>query len=134
MNLEDEKARLLQRDAEWARLAAEGRDVDRIVSYWSDDAVLLSPGMPAVIGSAALRDYVRTSLLIPGFTITWTSTDVTMSHDGTLAYMFGRNSMTMNGPDGAPVTTSGRAVTIWRRDGDGVWRCAVDIWNAAPAQ
>jgi len=29
MNLEVEKDRLLERDAEWARLASEGRDVAR---------------------------------------------------------------------------------------------------------
>jgi ketosteroid isomerase-like protein len=23
-------------------------------------------------------------------------------------------------------------VTIWRREADGEWRCAVDIWNAEP--
>jgi ketosteroid isomerase-like protein len=46
--------------------------------------------------------------------------------------MFGTNSIDMNGPDGAPVRIHGRAVTIWRKDPDGEWRCAVDIWNAPP--
>ena len=47
--------------------------------------------------------------------------------------MFSQNAVTMNGADGEPATTKGRAVTIWRRDPDGVWRCAVDVWNAEPA-
>ena len=25
-----------------------------------------------------------------------------------------------------------RAVTIWRKESDGEWRCAVDIWNTGP--
>jgi ketosteroid isomerase-like protein len=70
---------------------------------------------------------------IPGFRITWASTDVTLSPDGRLAYMFSRNEVTMNDGGGTPVTTAGRAVTIWRREADGQWRCAVDIWNAEPA-
>ena len=37
--LETERARLLERDAEWARVASEGRDLERILSYWSDDTV-----------------------------------------------------------------------------------------------
>ena len=45
-------------------------------------------------------------------------------------YMFSRNAVTMNAPDGTPSTTDGRAVTIWRRESDGEWRCAVDIWNS----
>jgi ketosteroid isomerase-like protein len=67
---------------------------------------------------------------IPGFRISWTTTDVTLSDDGTLAYMFSRNKVEMNAADGTPVTTEGRAVTVWRRESDGEWRCAVDIWNA----
>ena len=41
--------------------------------------------------------------------------------------------LSFEGPDGAPMTTEGRAVTIWRRESDGEWRCAVDIWNAGAA-
>jgi uncharacterized protein (TIGR02246 family) len=127
-----ERERLVERDTEWAAVASEGRDVDRILSYWTDDAVVLAPGFAPVIGKAALRDYVKNSLRIPGFKITWKSTDVKFSPDLNLAYMLGENTVTINGSDGKPVTTKGRAVTIWRRETDGKWRCAVDIWNDAP--
>jgi ketosteroid isomerase-like protein len=130
VDLISERARLLRRDAEWSAVASEGRDVESILAYWTDDAVVLAPGLPAVVGKHALREYVQCSIDIPGFGISWTTTDVTLSADGTLAYMFSRNAVTMNGPDGALVTTEGRAVTIWRRESDGEWRCAVDIWNA----
>ncbi len=133
MDLDSERTLLLQRDADWAAVASEGRDVERILSYWTDDAVVLPPGLPAVIGKTALRQYVEASMQIPGFRITWTSTDVTFSPDGNLAYVFSQNAVTMNAPDGAPSTTEGRAVTIWRRELDGEWRCAVDVWNAGPS-
>ncbi len=130
MDLALERTRLLQRDAEWAAVASEGRDLERVLSYWTDDAVVLAPGLPPVAGKDALRQYVQGSMQIPGFRISWTSTDVTLSPDGNLAYMFSQNALTMNAPDGLPATTEGRAVTIWRREPDGEWRCAVDIWNA----
>ena len=133
MNIAEEKERLLRRDAEWAKVASEGRDVDRILSYWTEDAVVLPPGLAAVVGQAALRQYVEGSTQIPGFSITWESKDVTLSPDGQLAYMFSRNAVTVNAADGTPMTTEGRAVTIWRREADGEWRCAVEIWNAEPA-
>jgi ketosteroid isomerase-like protein len=133
MDIAAEKERLLRRDSEWAQAASEGRDVDRILSYWTDDAVVLPPGLPQVVGKTALRQYVEGSMRIPGFRITWESKDVTLSPDGQLAYMFSRNEVAMNGPDGSPVTIEGRAVTIWRRESDGEWRCAVDIWNAESA-
>lgn len=130
MDVGVERATLLKRDAEWARAASEGTDIERILSYWTDDAVVLAPGLPAFVGKDALRGYVEGSLQIPGFRISWTSTDVVFSPDGRLAYMFSANAVTMDGPDGVPATSEGRAVTIWRREGDDQWRCAVDIWNA----
>ena len=36
-----EEQRLLLRDAEWARLASAGTDVDKTVAYWSDDALII---------------------------------------------------------------------------------------------
>jgi ketosteroid isomerase-like protein len=132
MDLSVEKTRLLQRDAEWAAAASEGRDVEQIISYWTDDAVVFPPGLPTVVGRAALRQYVEGSMRIPGFRINWSSNEVTFSPDGNLAFMFSQNTVTMNGSKGTPVTTKGRAVTIWRRESDGEWRCAVDIWNAEP--
>ena len=132
MDLDAEKARLLRRDAEWAHVACEGRDIDRILSYWTDDAVVLPPAVPTIVGKTALRQYVESSLQMPGFQITWSSADVVLSPDGNLAYMFSKNALTVNGQNGTPVTMNGRAVTIWRREPDGEWRCAVDIWNAEP--
>lgn len=132
MDLASERTRLLRRDAEWAVAASEGSDVERVLSYWTDDAVVFPPGLPTVVGKAALRQYVLSSMQLSGFKITWTSTDVIFSPDGNLAYLFSRNAVSMDAPDGTPTTTEGRAVTIWRRESDGEWRCAVDIWNAEP--
>ena len=131
MNLTEEKERLLKRDAEWAKLAAAGRDIEGMLSYWTEDAIVIPPGLPAVVGKSALRQYVESSMKLPGFSINWTSTDVTFSPDGHLAYLMGTNEVKMNAPDGSPTTTAGRAVTIWRREPDGEWRCVLDIWNAA---
>jgi ketosteroid isomerase-like protein len=56
---------------------------------------------------------------IPGFRSTREPTDVTRSPDGQMACMLGRNEVTVNDGDGAPVTTARRAVTVWRRGPDG---------------
>lgn len=133
MDLERERKQLLERDAEWAALSSGGRDVERILSFWADDARVVAPGLPVFSGKAALRSYVEGALAIPGFHITWTTSEANLSPDGQMAYLLSRNSVTMPGPDGQPVTTIGRAVTVWRREPDGNWRCAIDIWNEEPA-
>ena len=133
MDLEGTRKQLLKRDAEWAAVSSSGRDVEHILSFWTDDAQVLAPGLPAFSGKAALRSYVEGALAIPGFHITWTTSAAELSPDGRMAYLLSTNTVTMPGPEGQPVTTSGRAVTVWRREPDGNWRCAVDIWNDGPA-
>jgi ketosteroid isomerase-like protein len=127
-----EQAKLLRRDAEWADLASAGKDVEKIVSYWSDDAVLIFPGQPVLEGKAAIRAYVAESLNTPGFKIHWVSEKPVFSPDGKLAYMRGKDELTVPGPNGAPVTVHLRGISIWRLDADGHWRCVVDISNEEP--
>jgi ketosteroid isomerase-like protein len=127
-----EQAKLLHRDAEWADLAATGKDVDKIVSYWSDDALLIFPGQPVLEGKAAIRAYVETSLKTPGFKIHWVSEKPVFSPDGKLAYMRGTDELTVPGPNGTPITLHLRGISVWRIDSDGQWRCVVDISNEEP--
>lgn len=133
VNPEDVRARILQLDAEWSE-AAQTRDVDRIVSYWSDDATVLPPGGPVVMGKAAIREFVAKSFENPSFRISWKTTDVVVSAGGDFAYGIGTNRVNVTAPDGTPVTMDGKAVTIWRREPDGSWKCVVDIWNDTPSE
>lgn len=128
----DEKAALLERDREWARLASEGKDVERIVSFWTDDAKVYPAGMPVVEGKQAIREFVTGSLSIPGFRIMWETDEVVVSPGGDMAYTTARNHITMPDASGNLRTETGRGVTVWRRDPDGEWRCVIDIWNGGP--
>jgi len=127
-----EGRKLLQRDAEWAEAASDGKDVEKILSYWSDDARVIEPGQPIYEGKAAIRAYITDSLKIPGFKIHWVSENPVFSPDGKMAYMPGVDEMTVPGPNGALMTVHMRGISIWRRDPDGVWRCVVDVGNEPP--
>lgn len=124
---------LLKRDAEFAAAASGGHDVEDIISYWSTDAVVAPPGQPPIVGRDALRKYVQDSFQIPGFNITWEATaDPQFSEDLSMAYMWARNQVSFDGADGKRVVMHGRAVTIWRHESDGQWRCTADMWNDEP--
>lgn len=128
-----EAVKLAQRDADWSKLSLQGKDIEKIVSYWSDDAQVLQPGLPPIDGKVAIRTFVTESLKIAGFKIHWVSEKPVLSPDGKMAYLLSSVETTAPGANGALETTHGRSVTVWRRDGDGQWRCVVDISNDAPA-
>jgi ketosteroid isomerase-like protein len=128
-----ESVKLMARDAEWSNLATEGKNIDKIVSYWTDDAVVMEPGQPVVEGKAAIRAYVTQSEKTPGFKIHWVSQKPAFSADGTMAYMRATDEMTVPGPKGAPMTLHLQGYSVWRKEADGQWRCSVDIANEAPA-
>lgn len=127
-----EQQKLLRRDAEWADTAAAGKDLEKIVSYWSDDALVIEPGQPVYEGKAAIRAYVAASLQIPGFQIHWVSERPVFSPDGRMAYMRGVDEITAPGANGALVTLHMRGITVWRRTVDGEWFCVADIGNEPP--
>jgi ketosteroid isomerase-like protein len=127
-----ESAKLSQRDADWAKASLEGKDIEKIVSYWSDDARVLLPGQPPYHGKAAIREFVTASFKIPGFKIQWVSEKPVFSPDGKMAYLLGDVETTAPGANGVLSTTHGRGVTVWRLDGAGEWLCVVDISNDPP--
>jgi ketosteroid isomerase-like protein len=38
--------------------------------------------------------------------------------------------ITVDGPDGEPVSESVRDFHVWRKDADGEWKLVIDIWNS----
>jgi ketosteroid isomerase-like protein len=114
------------------RRRVRGKDVERIASFWTDDATITPPGAPPVVGKAAIRTFVEQSLATPGFHIGWTPAQASLSADGTLGYTTGTNTTTLPGQDGKLMTVTGRYVTVWRRDASGAWKCVADIWNSGP--
>jgi ketosteroid isomerase-like protein len=129
-----ETERLLETDRAWAQVASANENLDSIVSFWTDDARVVLPDQPAYVGKAAIRDMVAATMTIPGFHVTWTPDTALVSAAGDLAYTFGSNEFTMADSTGQLVTTRGRYLTIWRKDADGRWRCAMDYGTTAPAE
>ena len=135
VDLEAERLALLDADRAWAAAAAGGAEASEIVSYWSSDARVYLSGQDALQGSEALLGMVTANAEIPGFEVSWTPDDAVVFGSGRVGYTRGSNSFTFPGPDGNPMTTYGRYLTIWEKGEDGRWRCTVEMTNeGAPAE
>jgi ketosteroid isomerase-like protein len=134
VDLEKERTAILDMDKSWSAAASEGLDVNLIVSFWAEDATLFPPGMPAIAGKEAIRKFVQDSYAMPGFSIQWVTEQVVVSSDGSMAYGTGTNQTTFDDPQGKKITVNGKAVTVWRKNSSGVWKCVIDIWNEDAGQ
>jgi ketosteroid isomerase-like protein len=124
-------ASIQKADKEWLGAVA-AKDLERTVSFWTDDAVIQPPGQPAVVGKDAIRQYVAGAFGLPGFSLSWVSEEPVISKSGDMAYTLSTNQFTFRDSQGKVVTALGRGVVVWRRGADGRWRCAVDTWNVRP--
>lgn len=128
---ESERAALMEVSREWAKAAAGG-DVEQIVSFWADDAIVLPPDQPAIVGKAAIREFVSTAQTLPGFSITWEPERAFVSDSGDFGYIVERNRTTMADETGTTRAQNGKVVTVWRKDDAGAWKCVIDMWNNNP--
>jgi uncharacterized protein (TIGR02246 family) len=128
-----EGEKLMQLSRDWSK-SAQTDSIEKTLSYWADDAVLMSPGQPPLKGKDAIRDMVTETSKIPGFKISWEPLSVSVSQNGDMAYMIEENQISVNDSTGKSMTEFNKGVTIWRKGKDGSWKNVVDIWNGDPSR
>jgi uncharacterized protein (TIGR02246 family) len=123
-----DEATIRNLDAQWSK-AAEARNLDAAVSYYSDDATMFPPNAPMTSGKAAIRALWE-SMLAPGMSLTWQATKVEVARSSDLAYIMGTYHMMMKGPKGEPIMDMGKFVEVWKKQADGNWKTVADIFNS----
>ena len=104
-------------------------DLERIASFYADDAVLLPTAEPIVTGKDAIRAEWKHVLGIPGMQNVSALKQVDVSRSGDMGYSRGTYTSRMVGPKGEPLTEPGKWVSIWKKQSDGQWRIVVDTYN-----
>ena len=110
------------------KAVADG-DLDKIMTFYADDAVLMPTAEPIVVGKAAIREEWHHILSIPDFQNKSALTKIDVSQSGDLAYSMGTYLSTMQGENGQPVTEPGKWLSVWRRQADGSWLIVADTYN-----
>lgn len=133
VDVEAEEQRLMELSREWSAVAAED-DVEALMSYWADDAVMMAPDQPPLRGKEAIREFVISTGEIPGFSVSWEPLEAHVSASGDMAYLVEQNQMTIPDSTGTLMTQYNKVVTIWKKQEDGSWKNVVDIWNGDPSR
>jgi ketosteroid isomerase-like protein len=100
-------------------------------AWFAEDGVALGNGAAPVVGKAAIAKSANWSS--SDYQLTWTPTDAAMGPSGDIGYTWGHFEGHSKDANGNPVTTSGRYITIWRKQSDGSWKVVLDAGANEPA-
>jgi len=107
--------------------AAMAKDWDTVSEFYTEDAVVMPPNLPAVQGRAAIREWYASFPPVTELALPIAEID----GRGDLAFARGAYTLTMM-IEGAPetITDRGKNLAIWRKQTDGAWRIAIDTFNS----
>jgi uncharacterized protein (TIGR02246 family) len=125
--LSDEDVAAIRASTESFAEAIRASDWAGVSALYTEDAVFMPPNEPAVQGRAAIEAWMEAFPPITGFS----PETVEIDGHGDLAYVRGTLSMTVM-PEGAPepIQETAKYIEIRRKQPDGSWLIAVDIFNS----
>jgi uncharacterized protein (TIGR02246 family) len=124
-----DEAAIRANEVAWSA-ATQAKDLDKSVSFYAPDAVVLAPNEPKATTAAEIRKGWAAMLTIPGSEMTFKTSAVEVGRAGDLAYSWGTYHFAMTGPDGKPTADEGKYVTVWKKQADGSWKSVADIFNS----
>lgn len=126
-NLSDQDKAEIRRMYKGFSEAIVARDVDALLTCYTDDAVAMPPNYPAASGHAAIRTWLEA--MPPVKSIDFVVEEIAGSGD--LAMVRGTYSMSLAVPGvPQPLNDQGKYIEIRKRQPDGSWPMWRDIFNS----
>lgn len=111
--------------------AEAAKDIEGTLAFWAEDAVFQMPGAAQMRGREAIRGLYRIFFSeIKEFS--GTTSHITVSRGGDLAFEHGVNRMVYPGPQG-DLLDVGKYLLVWKWIGDDWYVAALSITSDAPA-
>ena len=99
-------------------------------SWFADDAVTLNNGRPAVQGRGNIA--AQATWDPKDYQLTWVAEGAQMGPSNDMGFTWGTYEGRSKDKNGEPVVTTGRYITVWRKQPDGQWKVAMDASANAP--
>ena len=108
-------------------------DAAAVADFYTQDAKIMPPNREMVSGKQAIEAFWKTTLEMGMRKLSIETAEV--GYDGNLAYDRGIITVSTGPEAGQPVTVRSKYLVLLKRQADGPWKIAVDIWNTDnPAQ
>ncbi len=127
-NLEADTAAIIDFENQY-RSSQNADDVDRFMSLWTEDGILMPPNGPPVIGKDQIR--VRSIGLFDQFSFDLDGSAAEVEVAGGWAFTRGTYTITVTPKEGGqPVFIDGKYINILERQPDGSWKMHRSIFNS----
>jgi uncharacterized protein (TIGR02246 family) len=111
--------------------ATVARDADALTALWDDDAILLQPGSPPIIGKAAFHDFMKQALAkSPSVKVVKYLPDIRdIQVARNVAYEWGYFDAAQKSSDQqAPESLRAKLLRVMKRQPDGSWKFTRVMW------
>ena len=107
------------------------RDVGKIVSHYSDDAVVIETGGPPVKGPQEAKKLYTAAAADPASSLDFAPIDIAIAASGDIGYVRGYFKAINTVPNtGRTAEEKGTYISIYKKQANGTWKVAVDIGSA----
>jgi ketosteroid isomerase-like protein len=114
------------------------RDVEKIVSHYSDDAVVIDRGEPPAKGPQEAKKLYTEAAADPASSLDFAPLEIAIAASGDIGYVRGFYKAVNTVPNtGKTAEEKGTYISIYKKQANGRWKVAVDIGSAetpAPRQ
>lgn len=114
-------------DAAWSQ-ALQNKDLDKVMSNYSEDASFLPPDEPIVHGKAQIREWFAKRVSLPGYSATFAPSTVKVSKSRDIAYELGTFRVTIIDEAGNPIVHLGKHLVAWEKR-NGHWKVVAESIN-----
>ena len=130
LDLEAERTLLLETDRALAEAhSTSDTPLDTVFASFADDVRVLAPDIPIAQGWEASRAVFAKLEALPGYSLKWSPTLANVGGAADLGYTIGTYHMKLPDSDGNLVEIDGKYLSLWKRQPDGNWKIAVDMFN-----
>ena len=112
--------------------AAEAGDIARILTFYNDDILQMPPNAPANRGKQAVEAYYSGGFALFSVEMTWPveGTEEIVVADGWAFYISEYIQNFTPKAGGEPFEAHGKIIEVCKRQPDGSWKFAREIWNS----
>jgi len=125
--MSDEQA-IRETVAAWSQ-AAGAKDLNKCVSFYDEDASVLPFNAPIATGKDQIRKVWSQLMSNPAYSLRFGPAKIEVARSADLAYEIGTFDLTLADQNGKPAAMRGKYVVAWKKQPNGEWKAAADIFN-----